>query len=138
MKIQATPSSLKQKSKEVTKDCTEFCEEFKSFVKGHKCMSLTAAQVGKFIRVIAVKNKSRKKTFVLVNPSILSESKKKIVSEERTLDKVNVATLKKMRPLWVVIQYQTPDLSKTKKKVFLHRQAAAACHALDILDGNLR
>ena len=138
MKITATPSSLNKRSKEVTTDITKFCDEFHDFVMSHKCMSLTSAQVGKFQRVIAVKNRSRKKAFILTNPVILKESGHKVISEERTLDSLSATTIKRRRPIWVVIQYQTPDLSKRKKKVFFNRQAAAACHAIDILDGTLR
>lgn len=137
MKITETDASLKRKCKEVTEDMSFWCQEFKEYVQNKKCMSLTASQVGKRHRIIAVKNRSRKKVFILVNPSIVHQSKKLVDSEERTLSKNAARTLHKQRPIWVTIQYMTPDLKKTKSKTFWNRQAAAALHAMDIIDGQL-
>ena len=138
MKITATLESLRKKSKEVTMDATEFCAEFKDFVKEHSCMSLTAPQVGKNLSIMAVKYRQPTRVYILVNPSIVKQGKKLVESKERTLDIKQPVMLTKQRPTWVVMQYQTPNLKHNKRRVFLGRRAAAALHAYEILNGTLR
>lgn len=137
MKLCKTPQSLKRTSKEVVDDATAFVEEFGEFCLRKKCMALAASQVGKFDRVVAVKNRSRKKVTVMVNPEIVKRSKFTATKPEGSASMDRTVQVPKERPLYVVVAYDLPDLSKRVRKAFWGRQAAAACHVIDMLDGIL-
>ena len=138
MKICASLEQLRKKARTCDTDVTEWCKEFKEFIKSHACMSMTAPQVGTNRAIMAVKYRRPTRIYILVNPEVVKQGKKLVESKERTLDTKQPVTLTKQRPTWVVMQYQSPDLKHTKRKAFMGRRAAAALHAYEILNGTLR
>ena len=137
MKLCKNPITLKRKSKSVDYNVTAFCEEFGQFCLKKKCMGLAASQVGRFDRIVAVKDKSRKHVTVMVNPVIVRKSHFTATRPEGSASMDKSVQVPKTRPLYVIVEYDTPDLSKRVRKHFWARQAAAACHVIDMLDGIL-
>ena len=138
MKICASPEQLRKTARTCDIDVTKYCEEFKEFVKTHSCMSMTAPQVGTNYAIMAVKYRRPTRVYILVNPAIKAQGKKMVQSVERTLDTHAPVSLKKQRPVWVILTYMTPNLKHKKQRLFVGRRAAAALHAYEILQGTLR
>lgn len=113
-----------------------FCDEFYEFTINKKCLGLAAPEVNKFIRIICIKNRSRKNATLMINPGIVKQSKKIVQSAEHCLIPGASQELHKQRPSWVQVVYATPE-GKVKKKTFRRRFAAATCHCIDLLDGIL-
>lgn len=136
MKLTGTIGQLRKKSKMVTEDATEFSKNFEEFILNKKCVALAASQVGNFSRIVGVKNRSRKRVCIMINPVIIKASKRTVKKPESCVS-LGPSIVDMERPTWVKVAYQTPDLKKTKHKVFRGRLAAAACHVIDMLDGIL-
>ena len=120
----------------MTKDESKFCNEFSRFLMHRACMALSASQVGNFIRVVGVKNRSRKKCTIMVNPVVIKSSKSMVTKEERCLlGDGNYIIANVERPKWVRVEYDEPSLNKRCKTTFRGRLAAAACHVIDLTNG---
>lgn len=138
MKLKGDIAYLRHALNEVTGPVTKWCEEFKQFVLKTKCMSLCASQIGVRDRIVCVKNKSRKNAVVMVNPKVVFASKHKQKKRLETC-MAGHGTLKAevARPSIIIAKYNTPDLAHRRTRMFVGRQAAAACHVIDMCDGKL-
>lgn len=136
MKLLSDSNKLKRKSGYCTGDLPLKAKEFKEFTLSKKCKGLAAPQVGIFEQYICIKSRSKKKATVMFYPEIVKESKKTWSSNETcvTLGK-NVKRIIQ-RPMWVKVAY-VDEHRKNHTKLFFKKQAAVACHVVDILNGIL-
>lgn len=98
---------LRQKAKEV-KEINSQIKELVSDMKetlesDDNSIGLAAPQIGKSLRIIAVRPDFNKKSFVLINPKIVNTSFRKIVVEEGCLSLPDISVPIK-RPLKITVE----------------------------------
>lgn len=137
MRVKATLGFLNKEHKTVTTPMIKECETFKKNVLDTKCVSLCIAQFGIDYKIAAVKTATKRNCTVMVNPVIEHSSRwKQKPAKERCLHKAGAMEAKVTRPMVIIVKYDTPMLKK-KRKVFVGRRAAAACHVIDMCYGKL-
>lgn len=130
---------LRQKSKEI-KEINSQIKEFilnmqETLESDDNSIGLSAPQVNKSLRIIAVRPDLNKKSFVLINPKITKTSFKKTIMEEGCLSLPNISVSIK-RPFKITVQALNKEGAPIKVKV-KGLIARIIQHEVDHLEGIL-